>query len=284
MTEPPIDVTHHDEHAVILRQSKSVHYEAPFLHLLFGAERALLLDTGATADPALFPLRATVDGLIDAWLAAHPRTGYGLVVAHTHGHGDHVAADAQFSDRPDTVVVGRELEAVTEFFGFGEDWPEGAVTFDLGGRELTVLGSLGHHRASITIFDPRTGFLLTGDTVLPGRLYVEDTEAYVATIERLVGFAAREPVTSVRGCHVEMSRRPGRDYPLGAVSQPDERPLPMAPERLVAVRDAMVGIGARRDVFRYDDFIVYNRPPTWDMLRLVARARVHKAMRTFGAH
>ncbi|MFG1924569.1 MBL fold metallo-hydrolase [Cryptosporangium sp. NPDC048952] len=276
MTETPIQVTAHDEHTVILRQCKSVHYEAPFLYLLFGEERALLLDTGATEDPALFPLRATVDGLIDAWLETHPRADYGLVVAHTHGHCDHVAADEQFRDRPGTVVVGRELDAVTEFFGFGADWPEGSVTFDLGGRVLTVLGSPGHHRASITIFDPWTGFLLTGDTVLPGRLYVDDTDAFLATMQRLVEFAAREPVTSVRGCHVEMSRRPGKDYPLGAVSQPDERPLPMAPDRLVAVRDAMLAIGPRRGVFRYDDFIVYNRPPTRDMLRLLVRARVHK--------
>lgn len=45
----------YSEHTVILRQNKSVHFEAPFLFLLFGNERALLLDTGATADPAHFP-------------------------------------------------------------------------------------------------------------------------------------------------------------------------------------------------------------------------------------
>jgi hydroxyacylglutathione hydrolase len=46
---PPIQVHRYDGHTVILRQSKSVHYEAPFLYLLFGNDRALLLDTGATA-------------------------------------------------------------------------------------------------------------------------------------------------------------------------------------------------------------------------------------------
>ena len=63
-SDPPIQVHRYDEHTVILRQSKSVHYEAPFLYLLFGNDRALLLDTGATADPAKFPLRATVDELV----------------------------------------------------------------------------------------------------------------------------------------------------------------------------------------------------------------------------
>jgi len=37
--------------------------------------------------------------------------------------------------------------------------------------------------------DPWTGFLLTGDTVYRGRLYVEDWAAFGRAIDRLVGFA-----------------------------------------------------------------------------------------------
>lgn len=40
-----------------------------FLYLLFGNDRALLLDTGATADPERFPLRHTIDRLVAIWLA-----------------------------------------------------------------------------------------------------------------------------------------------------------------------------------------------------------------------
>lgn len=61
---PEIQVHAYDERTVILRQNKSVHYEAPFLFLLRGGERALLVDTGATAEPEYFPLRRTVDSLI----------------------------------------------------------------------------------------------------------------------------------------------------------------------------------------------------------------------------
>ena len=145
-SEPPIQVHAYDERTVILRQSKSTNFEAPFLYLLFGEDRALLLDTGAVADPAVVPLRETVDGLIADWLRRHPRDGYSsngsprdgysLVVAHTHGHGDHIAADAQFADRPDTVVA-KEPEAVRTFFGFDDArWPDEEVQFDLGGRSL----------------------------------------------------------------------------------------------------------------------------------------------------
>jgi len=272
--EPAIQVHWYDEATVILRQAKSLNYEAPFLFLLFGHERALLLDTGAVADPDRFPLRATVDELVGRWLDKHPHAGYGLVVAHSHGHGDHVAADAQFADRPDTIVVGRGLEEVQSFFGLDER----IVDFDLGGRRLEVIPSPGHHRAAVTIYDPGTGFLLTGDTVLPGRLYIEDRAAFVSTMDRLVEFAADRPVTHVLGCHVEMTTRPGRDYPLGATYQPNERPLELTPDHLTAIRDATRAATGRRRVRRFADFILHIEPRRREARMLMARGRVHQTL------
>src|SRR3954454_20412620 len=117
---PPLQVHALEEHTYLLRQNKTTHYEGPFLALLLGAERALLLDTGATADAGVVALRATVDALLAGWLERHPREPCPLVVAHTHAHGDHVAGDGQFAGRPDTVVVGHDVGAVGEFFGFGD--------------------------------------------------------------------------------------------------------------------------------------------------------------------
>ncbi len=276
--EPLVQVHRCEPHTVILRQSKSVSYEAPFMYLLFGNDRAVLFDTGATADPAKFPLRATVDELVDGWLTEHPREAYELVVAHTHGHNDHVAADAQFARRPATTVVGRDLEAVQRYFGF-TSWPEQVVTLDLGGRVLEVTGSPGHHRAAITVYDPWTGFLLTGDTVLPGRLYAFDFPEFQASLERIVAVAERRHVTHVLGCHVEMTACPGRDYPLGATYQPHERPLQMTVEQLRAVRAAAATAARRKGAHRFDDFIIYNEPGARDQLRLAARGLLHKVRR-----
>jgi hydroxyacylglutathione hydrolase len=269
-TDPPVQVHAYDPHTYVLRQSKLTSYEAPFLYLLFGNDRAILLDTGATADPAVFPLRDTVDGLIAGWLERNPRDGYELVVAHTHGHGDHVAGDEQFAGRAATTVVGRQAEAVSEFFGF-TDWPGEVVGFDLGGRVLDVTGIPGHHPASVAIYDPWSGFLLTGDTVLPGRLYAFDYPAFVASLDRLVGFAAARPVTHVMGCHIEMSRRPGRDYPIGSRYQPDEAPLEMTVEQLVAVRDAAKAVAAKPGAHTFDDFIIFNGPCRAAVVRQLAR-------------
>jgi hydroxyacylglutathione hydrolase len=269
--EPPIQVHRYDEHTVILRQGKSVNYEAPFLFLLFGNDRAVLLDTGATADPERCPLRETIDGLVAEWLEEHPREDYELIVAHTHGHGDHVAGDVQFAGRPRTTVVPKDVDAVRLFFGFGDGWPAETVPFDLGGRVLDVLGSPGHQRAAITVYDPWTGLLLTGDTVYPGRLYVSDAAAFRASMDRLVDFAATRPVTHVLGCHIEMTRRPGRDYPLGAAYQPGEPALQMTTAQLTAVRDAAAAVAGQHGVYRFDDFIIYNEPRRIDQFKLLAR-------------
>jgi hydroxyacylglutathione hydrolase len=274
-SDPPIQVHRYDQHTVILRQSKSVNYEAPFLYLLFGNDRALLLDTGATADPARFPLRATVDQLIAEWLAQYPRDNYQLVVAHTHGHGDHVAGDTQFADRPATTAVDREPDAVQRYFGI-TGWPEQIVTFDLGGRVLDVTGSPGHHRAAITIYDRWTGFLLTGDTVLPGRLYAFDFPEFLESLDRMIALADDRVVTHVLGCHIEMTRQRGRDYPLGATYQPEERALEMTVAQLKEVRTAARSVAGKRGGHRFDDFVIYNQPRASDQLKLIARGLLHK--------
>ncbi|MEV7243026.1 MBL fold metallo-hydrolase [Streptomyces sp. NPDC093248] len=240
--DPDIQVHGYDEHTFILRQNMAIDYEAPFLFLLFGNERAVLIDTGATASAEFFPLRQVVDELMESWLACHPRDGYQLLVLHTHPHGDHVAGDGQFSDRPDTRVVGAESAAAWPYFGFATD-PDAVARIDLGGRVLECLATPGHHEAAVTFYDPWTGFLLTGDTVYPGRLYIDDWPAFIRTIDRLIDFCDHRTVTHVLGCHIEMSRQPGVDYPIRTVYQPDEPPLQMTTDHLREIRRALEEIG-----------------------------------------
>jgi hydroxyacylglutathione hydrolase len=267
---PLIQVHAYDEHTLILRQSKTTSYEAPFLYLLMGNDRAVLFDSGATADPEAFPLRTTVDELLATWQERNERPDYHLVVAHSHAHGDHVAADDQFADRAGTTVVGKDLAAVQEFYGFSS-WPDEVVRLDLGGRVLEVTGIPGHHPTSIAVFDPWTGFLLTGDSVYPGRLYAADMPTFVASAQRLVEFAAARPVRHVMGCHIEMTRTPGRDYPLGTTYQPDEPPLQLSPDRLVAVRDGARVAATRPGMHVFDDFLILNQTGPTAMPRFLLR-------------
>lgn len=270
-TDPEIQVHAYDEHTFVLRQNMAVNYEAPFMFLLFGNARAVLIDTGATASAEFFPLRRVVDGLVDEWLAAHPREGYGLLVLHTHPHGDHVAGDAQFAGRPDTLVVDGGKRSAWEFFGFEDDGGAHAsadaaagsddaagrpARVDLGGRVLLCWPSPGHHNAAVTFYDPHAGVLLTGDTVYPGRLYIHDWPAFVDTVDRLLAFCAAHPVSHVLGCHIEMSREPGVDYPIYTTYQPDEPPLQMTVEQLRELGRAIEVVDGRPGRHAFPGFIL----------------------------
>lgn len=248
--EPAYQVHWYDESTAFIRQSKRTSYEAPYLAVLLGEERALLLDTGARPD---WPLREALDVVL-----AGRAEDYELVVAHTHGHTDHTSGDGQLADRPHTTVVGAGIEDVTTYFKITE-WPAQQVGLDLGGRVLDVIPSPGHHRAAVTYFDRRTGILLTGDTVMPGRLLVFDGPAYAATLDRLVDFARDHDITWVVGCHTEL-RSDGSEYAPARIHQPDEAPLQLPPGVLTDLQQAYGTIAGRRGVHHVDGFVIYNEP------------------------
>ena len=259
-TDPDIQVHAYNEHTFILRQNMAVHVEAPFMFLLFGNERVILLDTGATRSPRFFPLRQTVDRLISQWLANYPRKDYPLVVAHTHLHRDHFEADSQFADRPNTTVVGKSLADTIAFYGF-QNWPQDEVTFDLGDRPLRIIATPGHEAAEVSLYDPYTHILFTGDIFYPGRLYIEDWQAFVDSIERMITFCEAHPIAHLLGCHIEMSIYPKLDYLIRSSYQPYERPLEMTVEQLKSVRGAIAHINGKPGTYLFDDYIIYNGVP-----------------------
>jgi hydroxyacylglutathione hydrolase len=256
-TDPDIQIHWYDEHSVILRQNKAIDYEAPFMFLLFGDARGVLIDTGATESAEFFPLRDVVDDLVAEWLEKHPRDRYELVVLHTHSHHDHVAADGQFLDRPDTTVVPASRPDVYDYLGLTDDLDLPA-TLDLGVRVLDCIASPGHDSAAVTFYDRFTGLLLTGDTVYPGRLYVRDRPAFVATIDRLVAFAETHTVGHVLGCHIEMTTTPGVDYPIRTIYQPDEPPLEMSVDQLRDLQRAAHEISDSPGRYVYPDFVIHH--------------------------
>lgn len=231
---PQFRVHAYNDDFYILRQAACTNFEKPFLYLVFGNDRALLLDTGAGHVDVVSP----IDTLIRAWLRRRGRESIDLVVAHSHAHGDHVAGDSQFVRRPHTIVVGRDTASVRAFFGV-QRWPEDAGMTDLGGRVLDVLPIPGHQPASIAVYDRRTGVLLTGDTFYPGRLYVRDTAAFARSIERLAEFSRRHVITHFLGAHIENTRTPYRDYPEGTVDQAEEHGLDLTRAQLFELDSAV---------------------------------------------
>jgi hydroxyacylglutathione hydrolase len=259
---PAFRVHEYNPDLFILRQSGCTNFEKPFLYLLFGERSAMLVDTGAPGADAA----SAVDQAIERWSTRHQGRPVSLVVVHSHGHGDHIAGDAQFKARANTTVVAASSAALTAFFGLTA-WPDTPAPYTLSGRVIDVIPIPGHEPASIALYDRRTGLLLTGDTLYPGRLYVRDGEAFAASVRRLVAFTRDKPVAHIMGAHVENRRTPYLDYPEGTTNQPDEHALELGRAHLLELNDALAEMRGSivRRAFR--DFTVWPlapRPPAAD--------------------
>ena len=240
----------------ILRESGCTNYEKPFLYLFFGHDRALLVDTGAGQSDAA----VVVQGLIGKWLKREKRTSIALVVAHSHGHGDHISGDKGFAGMADTTLVPATVEAVQQAFGITH-WPEQAGAIDLGGRVLDVIGIPGHQAAAVAYYDRQTGILLTGDNLYPGRLYISDFPQYLASTERLVKFTEGRPVAHILGCHIEQSATPFVDYPIGTTYQPHEHSLELGRAHLLELLAGLEQMQAKPVKLALRDFTISPREP-----------------------
>jgi len=232
----PIRIEPLDEVTFVLRESPCVDREAPFLFLLIGTERALLVDSG------------TQDGIFLREIVGQrlAETGLGfsdLTVAHTHSHLDHRSGDGIFADAGATVV-GPTVEEVREFWNL-EVWPEGVASFDLGHRLIEVLPIPGHNDNSIALFDHRTRILLSGDSMIRGKINVTDLTAFRQSVARLSRFIDGADPRVVLGGHLERD-----NAPLG-LAPTAVRELAVLSERVRFVRPF-----ARGDQFT----VVYLRP------------------------
>jgi glyoxylase-like metal-dependent hydrolase (beta-lactamase superfamily II) len=106
-----LQVHKYESQTFILRQSPCADFEANFIYLLIGSDKALLTDTGAVADSKAMPLAKTILELL-------PDVGdkkLPLVVVHSHRHLDHRAGDRQFASLPSVQVVPFDLEGALGF-------------------------------------------------------------------------------------------------------------------------------------------------------------------------
>jgi glyoxylase-like metal-dependent hydrolase (beta-lactamase superfamily II) len=256
--EPRMQVQRYDADTFVIRQSIRTNFEGPFLYLLFGRDRALLLDTGAGG----LYIRPTIDRVIAEWCAANHRASIPLVVAHSHGHGDHHQGDFEFKDRLDTTLVGLTPAEVAAYFKIA-DWPHDIAKFDLGGRVLDIIPTPGHQAAHIMVFDEKTRLLLSGDALYPGRLYfpTDQFAAFRDSTDRVVDFTRTRHVSHILGAHIEMTRTPGKDFVDEAPSHPDERALELPYADLLELHDAVHRMGEAPVREAHDDFIIFPLPP-----------------------
>jgi len=242
--QPPIQVHRYNAHTFILRESLCATYEAPFIYLLIGETKALLIDTGAVADAKTMPLAETVISLLPNEGSRLP-----LMVVHTHGHLDHRSGDGQFRALPDVEVVPTDLESVKGRLDLA-DWPNNIGEIDLGDRVIDLIPTPGHYSSHIAYYDRQTGLFFSGDFLLPGRLLIEDTGADLASARRVAEFVEQRPVNYVLGAHIELDES-GKMF-VGTRYHPNERPLQLTKQDLLALPGIVSGFNgfyAKRGVY-----------------------------------
>jgi glyoxylase-like metal-dependent hydrolase (beta-lactamase superfamily II) len=232
-SQPPLQVHTYNAQTFILRENPCATAEAPFMYLLVGATKALLIDTGDVDDPKRMPLAQTVFSL----LAKDGHAPLPLLIVHTHGHLDHRLGDSQFAnlsamDRPNVEIVATDLDHVRKYFGFS-DWPNGMAQIDLGDRLIDAIPTPGHYPSAVSYYDRQTGLFFSGDFFLPGRLIIEDSSADVASAKRVADFIKDRPVSYVLGGHIELDANGGQ-LDMGSHDHPNEHVLQLAKQDLLA--------------------------------------------------
>jgi hydroxyacylglutathione hydrolase len=261
-SESPLQVHTYEPQTFLLRQSLCASFEGNFIYLLVGSDKALLIDTGAIADPQKMPLAKTIREL----LPNKDDKKLPLLVAHTHRHSDHRAGDPQFASLPSVQIVPFELEGVRTFFGF-TDWPNGIAHLDLGDRTVDVIPTPGHNETHLAFYDNKTGILFSGDFLMPARLLIQDAAAYRESALRVVDFLKTRPLTHILGAHIELNTA-GHAYRFGSHYHPDEHRLELTREDLTALPaafDRFNGFYAR-----YPNYILTN--PTHNLVALAVLA------------
>src|SRR5438874_9922670 len=272
--QAPLQVHAYEPQTFILRQSPRASFEANFLYLLIGSDKALLIDTGAIADPKEMPLAKTILEL----LPDKDHEKLPLLVAHTHRHLDHRAGDPQFASLPSVQIVPIDLEGVRAFFGF-TNWPNGIAHLDLGGRTVDVIPTPGHNETHVAFYDDRTGILFSGDFLMPARLLIDDAGAYRDSALRVIDFLKTRPLTHILGGHIELNQA-GRTYRFGSHYHPNEHRLELARADLTALPAAFEHFNGF--YARYPNYVLTN--PIHNILVLVFAVLVVLSVAAFGLY
>lgn len=241
-----LDIFHVSERSVILRQTHCAHNEAPFMYLLMGDDRALLIDTGAVTQQNKIDLHAVVKTLLAQHYSKSSQPP--LRIIHTHSHSDHTAGDQQFLNQPGIDVIAPSKAAVRALFPIA-DWPQGEQIIELGARQVSVFPGPGHHPEALFFHDSETGWLITGDTFFPGRISVENWAAFLDTIKRMAAVSRSRSVTALLGGHIETRV-------TAADGKSQEAALALPPALLYQVEERLVNNAAKAGKYTFGSLYI----------------------------
>lgn len=260
MEVPEWQVHEYNPNLYILRQSGCTDAEMPFLYLFFGKDRGLLWDTGSR-NGNLVP---TLQRVVHSWLERNHRESVTLLVTHSHSHDDHTWGDAAIQALHDPAMpiefVAPTVDAASRAFTV-DPWPTALGQIDLGDRVLNIVPIPGHDTYAIALYDRKTGIVLTGDNLYPGRLYVRDFAIYKTSTERLIAFLQGKPVAHILGNHIEQTSTPFKDFPIGSIYHPNEHVLELTFGTLLELENGLASMQDSPHRLAARDFTIWPLDP-----------------------
>lgn len=190
------------------------------VYLIKGRMKNVLIDTG---------MADKFDALKTTLVELSLRVRDIDLIILTHEHYDHIGATAYFHKTAIVMahrLAANKLELQDEFVTFSkyhdelskpfwvDVWLEDGSIIDLGNYELQVIHTPGHTSGCICLYEPKAGFLFTGDTVFAGGTLSEiavggNVSDYANSIRRLSSLKIKE----IYPGHGKVSSTPDEDLP-----------------------------------------------------------------------
>jgi hydroxyacylglutathione hydrolase len=104
---------------------------------------------------------------------------------------------------------------------------------------------------------------MTGDSLYPGRLSIQDFGAFKASAQRLADFVSDRPIAHVLGTHIEQTSTPYLDYPRGTPYQPEEHSLALTRAHVTELNEAFIAMDGKPQKMAFPEFTLTVRaaPP-----------------------
>jgi hydroxyacylglutathione hydrolase len=96
--------------------------------------------------------------------------------------------------------------------------------------------------------------MFTGDSVYPGRLYIRDLDAFQKSNARMLHFTDGKILADTLGNHIEQTRTPYLDYPVGTAFQ-------LSRGVLLEIQAGLEGMHGKPQRITYRDFSLWPSGP-----------------------
>ena len=151
------------------------HREKAISYLLIGKKKALLFDTGL----GIKGLKKRIDKI----------TKLPVEVINSHSHYDHIGNNHEFNK----IIYGKNKRALK-----------------IDPFDLQIIKTPGHTPDSICVYDKKNCFLLTGDTLYPGPIYLHLKESKFADYQKSLKKLLKLKIKIIYPGHNNFSMKPDK--------------------------------------------------------------------------